>query len=244
MAGLSIAAIICRSGGGSYTVTLAGGVQLEWGSTATAYQKVTSQYDVTEAGVASTSYLAFDGVDDGMITNSIDFTATDKMSVFAGVRKIGEVNAALVELSADASANNGAFTILAPGNFSSGPPHNNYTAYLRGTAATGIHAAPYTPPITNVVTFSYDIAAASALTEIVPRVNGETPPSVTVSGFTGASAGLGNFGNYPLYIGRRGGSSFPLNGRNYGIVVVGKATTAAEITSTENWLAGKTGISL
>jgi hypothetical protein len=82
---------------GSRTVTANGtdgvlisSAQFETSATATAYQKVTSQYVVTETGVPSVHYLKFDGVDDAMATPSIDFSASDEMSVFAGVRKLSD----------------------------------------------------------------------------------------------------------------------------------------------------------
>jgi hypothetical protein len=59
---------------GSLTLTVSGSVtlaQLEVGSTATAYQRVGTAFDVTEAGVASMSYVSFDGTDDGMLTGNI-----------------------------------------------------------------------------------------------------------------------------------------------------------------------------
>jgi hypothetical protein len=43
------------------------GPQLELGSSATAYQKVVDQYDITEAGVTSLDYLSFDGSDDHIL---------------------------------------------------------------------------------------------------------------------------------------------------------------------------------
>jgi hypothetical protein len=46
-------------------------LQVELGSTATAYQKTTTIYDTTEAGVADLHYLQFDGVDDGLAITSI-----------------------------------------------------------------------------------------------------------------------------------------------------------------------------
>jgi hypothetical protein len=46
------------------------GAQLELGSTATDYQKVVSEYDVTEAGVTSLDYLSFDGSDDFMTSGT------------------------------------------------------------------------------------------------------------------------------------------------------------------------------
>jgi hypothetical protein len=44
------------------------GAQLELGSTATDYQKVTNQYTVTEAGVPSCWSLKYDLIDDDMVT--------------------------------------------------------------------------------------------------------------------------------------------------------------------------------
>jgi len=54
---------------GTLSLTVSGTVtdaQLELGSTATAYQKVVADYDITEAGVASVYYPLDDGVDDAL----------------------------------------------------------------------------------------------------------------------------------------------------------------------------------
>jgi hypothetical protein len=40
-----------------------------------AYQRVSSEYDITEAGVTSLDYLSFDGADDFMTTANIDINA-------------------------------------------------------------------------------------------------------------------------------------------------------------------------
>ena len=69
--------------------------QFEVGTTATAYQKVVTQYEVTEAGVASVSYLSFDGVDDGMVTPTIT-PAIDKVQVFAGIRRISDASTGIL----------------------------------------------------------------------------------------------------------------------------------------------------
>ena len=53
----------------------------------------------------------------------------------------------------------------------------------------------------------------------------------------------GNFGNYPLYIGRRGGTLFPLNGNIYGLIVRGALTTDPLLSAAEAYMATKTGIS-
>jgi hypothetical protein len=56
-----------------------------------------------------------------------------------------------------------------------------------------------------------------------------------------ADQGDGNFGNYPLYIGRRGGTTLPFNGHLYSLIVRGAATTATRIAQTERWVNKKTG---
>ena len=57
----------------------------------------------------------------------------------------------------------------------------------------------------------------------------------------GLDLGTGNYGNYPMYIGARAGTSLWFNGRLYGLVVAGKAASVSEIASTEAWLNQKTG---
>jgi hypothetical protein len=62
------------------------GAQIEPSATATAYQKVATQYDVTEAGVQTRHYLASDGVDD-----ALNWTATADDYTIARVNSSGTV---------------------------------------------------------------------------------------------------------------------------------------------------------
>jgi hypothetical protein len=62
------------------------GAQIEQSATATAYQKVDTQYDVTEAGVQTLHYLASDGVDD-----ALNWTATADDYTIARVNLSGTV---------------------------------------------------------------------------------------------------------------------------------------------------------
>ena len=211
------------------------GAQLELGSTATPYQRVTIAEDVTEAGVPTCHYLRYDGANNSMSTSAIDFTATDKMSVFAGVRKTTNGNnSCIVELSATASSNNGAFCILT-GRQLSGPAPA-YTFISQGTVlVNGDTADAYNAPIENLLTFLGDISGDTAKL----RANGIQSAQST------GNQGTGNFGNYPLFIGRRNNASLPFNGRDFGIVIVGKLASAGEIADTETWLAAKTsGVTL
>jgi len=220
------------SGDAAFSLTVQQ-VQLETGSTATAYQRVTTGFDVTEAGVASMSYVSFDGTDDGMLTGNI-VPGIDKAQVFAGVRKLSDVTQGIiVESSADFNANAGTFVSATGTNGAPGP---NYHSSSRGNAPAAANqaansAALFAAPITNVVTATHDIPAdLSAM-----RVNG------AASGTNGTGEqGTGNFLTYPLYIGRRGGSSLPFNGQIFSLIVrFGTNLPAATITQAETWVGAR-----
>ena len=56
--------------------------------------------------------------------------------------------------------------------------------------------------------------------------------------------GTGNFGNYPFFIGRLNNATLPFNGRLYQLIVRGAASNATQISGTEQYVAGKTGVAL
>lgn len=203
------------------------GAQLEASATATAYQRVGTAFDVTEAGVPTVHYVQYDGTDDSFSTSSIDFSATDKMSVFAGVRKLSDATRGIVaELSA--AATSGAWNLNAPNATTTA----NYAFRNVGSLSGGdaVTSSTFAAPTSNVLTALGDIAAdVSQL-----RVNG------SVAATSAVDLGTGNYGNYPLYIGRRNNASLPFNGRDYGIIVVGKTASATGITNTESYLAANT----
>lgn len=175
-------------------------------------------------------YLAFDGTDDSLATPSIDFSATDKMTVHAGVRKVSDAaQAMVVELSSSLGTNNGTFALQAPRTTSAG--RFSFVAKGTGSGTVDADAAANASPVTAVLTSQMDIAGdATSL-----RVNGVS------AGTSVADLGTGNLGNYPLYIGRRGGSTLPFNGRLYSLIVRGAASTNAQIVGAEKWVNGKTG---
>jgi hypothetical protein len=198
------------------------------------YQRVVDAATYDTAGFLP--YLQFDGLDDSMSTNSIDFSAvpTDKMTVWAGVRKQAASLGMIAELSASVSTNNGSFYFVANNGT------NDYGVSLKGTAQATYQPVTYTNPITNVLSAAFDIGAAAIADENKPRVNGVLEQDNP----TGADAGTGNFGNYPLYIGQRGGSTLPFNGWLTSLIVRGAQSTQGQIEATESWVAGKTGVSL
>lgn len=174
-------------------------------------------------------YLLFDGIAAALDTGSINFTGTDKVTVFAGLRKASDVaTAILIEFSASATANNGAFLMVAP----SGAATEAYTFGSKGTIRSdAITGLVYIAPITSILTGIGDISGDTSIL----RVNGVQAAINT------ADQGTGNYGNYPLYIGSRAGTSLPFNGHLYSLIVRGAASTDAQIVSAETYVNGKTG---
>jgi hypothetical protein len=221
---------------GNLTLTVSGSVtlaQLELGSTATAYQKVTTAFDVTEAGVQSLAYLSFDGVDDFMLTGTIT-PGVDKAQIFAGVRKLSDATVGFIaEMSVTVASNNGSFSIAMPRQ--SGEA--SVVSDLRGSSGAFRYYTGVAAPISLVVSALYDIGGSTVAEELLLRNNGAAQ-----SGTSGGPAGTGNFLAYPLYIARRAGTSFPLNGQIYSLITrFGANLTAGQITDTETWVNGKTG---
>lgn len=176
-------------------------------------------------------WLQFDGVDDAMATGIIDFSATDEMSVFAGVRKTSDSAQCIVaELSATIASNNGSWALSAPVSAAA-----NYDFSSKGTSAAANTVTTYTAPITNVITGLADISGDSNII----RVNGAQVGSVATD------QGAGNYGSaYPLYIGGRAGTSLFFSGNIYSLIVRNKVSTTGEITSAESYVAGKSGVVL
>ena len=218
---------------GTLTLTVSGSVtnaQLEAGSTATAKQVVGAAYDVTESGVASVYTAYFDGVDDCLVSPSIDFTATDAMSVFSGFRKTSDAARGMVaELSATTDSNNGSFALTAPNAASATIVYESKGTSLTDTSAT------IAAPADSVISAVSDISADSN----VLRRNGAQTDSDT------GDQGTGNFGNYPIYVGQRGAASLPYKGFLSALCTRGAATDAATVTSMEKWMAARTpGVTL
>ncbi len=184
-------------------------------------------------------YLEDDGFDDGMVTGSINFTATDKMTVWAGVDKQSDAAiGTVVEHSASSTANDGTFGLFAPITAATA----DYGFNLRGTTAqVNRFASPYAAPIARVLTAQYHVAAATTAAQTIARINGNAPTVLTTPAATGVRA---SFSANPLYIGRRGGAGLPFNGRIYSLIVRGATTTAAQLAQTERYIATKMGITL
>lgn len=169
-------------------------------------------------------YLAFDGVDDSMQTSSINFTITNVITQFVGIKVIA-FSGVILEFSPNITANNGAFAISDP------TPPNSFSSRSRGTVIADATATGFTAPTIAVICGQG--AIATDLSSV--RVNGVLR-TTNVS-----DQGTGNYGNYPLYIGGRAGVTAFFNGNLYGLIIRGVKSTDAEIAQTEAWMNSKTG---
>lgn len=171
-------------------------------------------------------YLSFNGTNSWMSTGSIDFTATDKMTVVAGVRKLSDATVAiLLELSTTLAANNGTFILYAPDGASP-----SYAAFSKGTVLSAIGVAGFAAPVSTVLTVVSDITGDS----LILGTNGVYVP-------TGGDQGTGNYGNYPLYIGARAGTSLFFHGNLYSLIIRGALSSDTQIMNTERYVNTKTG---
>jgi hypothetical protein len=179
-------------------------------------------------------YLSFDGTDDFMVTSAINFTGTSVMTATAGLQiDTGTTGSRVaLELSADTSVNIGAFYITAP---SSGGDHS---FGLRGSLLISAKVANVNPT-DDILTAQLNIGAATKELELIPRLNGVVKSGADITWGGSASAGTGNFGNYALYIGSRGGTSLFYKGKFYGIVVRGATSSAPQVTATEAWVTAR-----
>ena len=216
---------------GTLTLTVSGSVTLadlrptNSGALLPPYQRVNTASDYDTVGFPL--YLKANGTSSSMSTNRVDFSSTDKMTVVTGVRKLSDAAiGTTLELSATSVSNNGSFTLTAPNSAAA-----NYAWLSKGTTADTLIATTYAAPLNNVLTGLGNISGATNSI----RVNGIATSDTN-------SQGTGNFGNYPLYLFARAGTSLFLNGQFYGAIIRGAQSDTASITQTENYMATKTGI--
>ena len=211
-------------------------IRIQNGSSAVGFTVSADDISVREITgyLTDQNYLQFDGVDDFLQTNNINFTATDKVSLFAGVRKLSDAttSAALCEFSNNSTNINGTFSFFAPTS-----PNAQYQFRSKGTSAsvyasspTNAYPAPHSTVLTGFGSPPQNIARL--------RVNG-----IQVAN-TPTGQGSSVYGNYPLYIGRRGGTSLPFNGHLYSLIGIGRLTTDSETVALEKSIAKNVGVTL
>lgn len=180
--------------------------QFELGSTPTPYQRVGSQYDVTEVGKKSLPYIAYNGVNTAYQTPVLPAPGVDKAQVFAGVRKLSDAGQMLVGLGPNVNTSTGSFEVLS----SFADANAEYAFASKGTLVRSAEVSndALLAPVTNILSTMGDISGDIATL----RING-----IQVAQST-ADQGTGNYnpsGTYPIYYGARAGTSLFFNGHHY-----------------------------
>jgi hypothetical protein len=173
--------------------------------------------------------VTFSGSYTQLVTPPINFTTTAQMMAAIGLHVVGSASAAVaIELGSDVNSVNGSFLFGAPSSTA------DHSLYLRGTST--LRAA-----VNNVVDGDdiivglFDISQVTKETQLIPRLNFTQLTGSQIT-WTGTTAGTGNFGNLPLFIGARSGGTLPYQGKIYEIIVRGALSTPTQVFQTETFI--------
>jgi len=204
--------------------------QLEFAASSTNYQRAASAFDITEPGQPSCYYLQPDGVNDGYVTGAnLDLSGTDKVTVFAAVRKLSDAAIGSV-VENPTIASDGTFALLAPNSATS-----NIGWSSKGTTTAAAIATGITSPATRIITGIGDISGD--ISRI--RINGVQAAE------TLTDQGTGNYRNDVLAIFRRNAATLPFNGQCFALIVAGGSYSTATIQRVEQILSKYTpGVTL
>jgi hypothetical protein len=199
------------------------GAQVELGSTATQYQHVTddSRYDITEPfGANSLNYLKFDGVDDGLSITGLTSTSTPLTAWFGySATNMENTSTSIYLLDIELGR-----TVL-------GKPNSvNTLGYYDGAWST------FTPSSgTNALkVLTYDLVEDNAKI----RVDGTQEYSDATYDQQAIGGDIALFARYNFEL------TNYLAGNLYSCILRAAESTDKEISSTESYVAKKTGISL
>jgi len=201
-----------------------------------AYQTVSASRPILQCNATTGAYyLAFDGVDDYLQTNSIDFTSTDKVSLFAGLNRTGNANiGTLLETGSSFTNPTGGFGIKCPVGVG-----ESTLNLMASTGGSNVSTGAVVSPDKLVYSGFIDLSKTTAIEQVNFKVNG-----VLVNTTRSNLASNGNLANVSVFIGRRAGVSRPFNGHVYGFINIGKLVSDNETVVIEKELAKQLGVTL
>lgn len=171
-------------------------------------------------------WLQFDGVDDSLATVSFDLSLSTTASLFCGFDKTVDTNPGW--MFENTTGNAAGISVAQRGT--------GIEIGFKTSTETNETVSPYPAQQKIVVSALLDPSNPVYQEKIGIRVN-ETP----VEGSVWNTASGGNFGDFPLNIGKRSDGyylAFHLNS----LILRGALSTTQEITETETWVAAKTGV--
>lgn len=181
-------------------------------------------------------YIENNGTTNFLVTDSIDLTGTNVLTLCWGAAKETLNNNAIVlESSSNASTTNGTMRLSANGG-----SIDNWECAIRGTVAQGQFRRAMSGSSKNVVTTIGELIVSASLSDqFAVRVDG-VAATVTGAGTTGGS----NYGNHAWYFGARGGSSLYFSGDDYGGALYAIKAAGADLAAIEAFVANRTGVTL
>lgn len=174
--------------------------------------------------------LRFDGIDDCLVTPSIDFSACEAVTVIAGIRKnAGTATATLVHHGVSSSA--GYIGLHAP----AGSVNSGNHLYVETT--TPVYAGFYYMTADAPQVFGQVYASG-------PLLHTDKFPSYTVNGNTAFArsragpdpSGSPAFQNAAINIGQLNATVYPFSGDLYSLTVIGRRLSNAEMLATSRWI--------
>jgi hypothetical protein len=173
--------------------------------------------------------VTFSGSYTQLVTPPINFTSTAQMMAAIGLHVVGSASAAVaIELGSDVNSVNGSFLFGAPSSTA------DHSLYLRGTSTLRA-AVDNVVDGDDIIVGLFDISQATKETQLIPRLNFTQLTGSQIT-WTGTTAGTGNFGNLPLFIGARSGGSLPYQGKIYEIIVRGALSNPTQVFQTETFI--------
>ena len=163
-------------------------------------------------------------MDDIIGNSAVDFSTTDKLSVFLGIRRLTAPALNIICDIGDGTTYNADSLYTQFGGGVS--PLTSFTSGSQFSITGGLSTVPFTEVLTQLTNI------AGPLNQL--RENGSVISTNT------NTLGTGNYKNGGLYLCARTSTSYQWNGRIYGAVIRGTSSTATEVANTESWMNGKT----
>lgn len=204
------------------------------GNNNVAYQNSTASVPTLQQDSNGKYYLAFDGVDDYLVVNTMLLGSTSKLSLFSGFSKqVNKQWSIVFESSNNSEGYPGTFAFYAGTN-----NENTYSTRANIGGIAYIDDSPFNAPVTSVIASTIDTSAPSLTNVFTLRVN-TVPAAEPVNGTYIQNY---SFGDYQLNIGSRYANGYySLSGRIYSLIIRNTLSTPQEIANTETWVNSKTG---
>ena len=192
-----------------------------------AYQTTSSARPLLQKNAITGAYYAkFDGINDFLQTAAINLSTINSMSLCTAVdQSLAGTGGMIYEFSQSIDTNNGAFS-------------------QTGTPSGGLNYFSSSSKGTAVATTNSSTASASAAILNKMQISTNTL-NVLMNGnnySSSTSQGAGNYGNYPLYIGMRAGTSIAFVGNIYSLIGVGRLINSSETADLYNAVAKTVGV--